>query len=112
MALVAVGPVGVAGVSVVLGNDARLARQLGWGLVLGGGVVTRVRSLRHALTKGDGSWSHARRAERPLLSSGYVNFHDASSRESPSANTPAFTASTASAVREVTFNLRIAARSC
>lgn len=104
-----VGTVGVVGVG---GADARLAGQLGWWRVLDGGVVTRDLSLRHALPKGYESWSHARRAGWPSLSSGYVNFHDGLSRESSSANTPASTALTASAVREVTFNLRIAARSC
>ncbi|WP_275422226.1 hypothetical protein [Catellatospora citrea] len=43
MALVAVGPVGVASVAGFLGTDARLARQFGGWLMLDGGVVTRGR---------------------------------------------------------------------
>ncbi|MEW1842218.1 hypothetical protein AB0392_30110 [Nonomuraea angiospora] len=40
---------GVGGTRGVRGADARLARQLKWSLVLDDGVVTRDRSLRHAL---------------------------------------------------------------
>lgn len=70
----------------------------------GRSAMHRPRAMDHGVMLG--------RDERPSLSSGYVNIHDAPSRESSSANTPASTALTASAVREVTFSLRIAARSC
>lgn len=106
------GDEGVGGVGGVGGADARLVGQRGRWRALDGGTVTRDRSLRHALPNGYESWRHARWAEWPSLSSGYVNFHDGASRESSSANTPASTALTASAVRDVTFSLRIAARSC
>ncbi|MFU8854524.1 hypothetical protein ACNAW0_26620 [Micromonospora sp. SL1-18] len=55
MALVVVGfagfagIAGIAGIADIAGADARLARQLEWWLVLDDGVVTRDRSLRHAL---------------------------------------------------------------
>ncbi len=41
--VVALVAIGVASVAGVLGTDVRLARQLGWRLVLDGGVVTRGR---------------------------------------------------------------------
>nr|WP_109818888.1 hypothetical protein [Micromonospora acroterricola] len=60
MVFVVVGTVNVTGVG---GADVRLAGQLGWWRVLDGVVVTRDRSLRHALPNGYESSSHARRDE-------------------------------------------------
>ncbi|WP_237101779.1 hypothetical protein [Nonomuraea sp. MG754425] len=54
IAVIAVIP-GIPGVRGVRAADARLARQLKWLLVLDEGVVTRDRSLRHALPWGLGS---------------------------------------------------------
>ncbi|MGW5667223.1 hypothetical protein [Micromonospora sp. NPDC003776] len=49
MAVVVVGIADVLNVADVADVDARLTRQLEWWLVLDDGVVTRDRSLRHAL---------------------------------------------------------------